>query len=145
LLSILPALASDSAHSESPPAPGKRCVLVVDDEPLLLKGIERSLEARGFEVMTALDAEDALRVSRNVTKLDLLVTDVFLPGTDGVALATLLSEARPGLPVLFISGLDAGLDAGPVAGRLAAIQRWAFLAKPFRHRELDTCLAELLA
>ena len=108
-------------------------MLLVDDEPLLLKGIERSLEARGFEVVTALDAEGALRASRDVAELDLLVTDVFLPGTDGVALAELLSESRPGLPVLFISGLD----AGAVTERLAAVQRWAFLAKPFSHRELD--------
>jgi hypothetical protein len=42
--------------------------------------------------------------------------------------------------VLFISGLD----AGPVAERLAVVQRWAFLGKPFSHRELDACLAELL-
>ena len=112
----------------------------MDDEPLLVKSLGRSLEARGFSVVTAANANEALRIGRNVTHLDLLVTDVFLPGTDGVALATLLIETRPDLPVLFISGLD----AGPIAGRLAAIQRWAFLAKPFGHRELDACLAELL-
>jgi DNA-binding response OmpR family regulator len=112
----------------------------VDDEPLLVKGLGRSLEARGFAVTTAGDADEAMRVGRKLEHLDLLVTDVFLPGTDGVALATLLIETRPELPVLFISGLD----AGPIAGRLAAIKRWTFLPKPFRHRELDACLAQLL-
>lgn len=141
MLPILPGLASNrSANSEHPPAAGGRSVLLVDDEPLLIKSLGRSLQARGFTVMTAVGADEALRVARNVTALDLLVTDVFLPGTDGIALATLLIEARPDLPVLFISGLD----AGPVAGRLAAVKRWAFLAKPFGHRQLDDCLAELL-
>jgi DNA-binding NtrC family response regulator len=141
LLPILPGLASNRGDdSEHPPAAGRRSVLVVDDEPLLIKSVGRSLQARGFTVVSAANADEALRVARNIAVLDLLVTDVFLPGTDGVALATLLIEARPDLPVLFISGLD----AGPVAGRLARVKRWAFLAKPFKHGELDACLAELL-
>jgi two-component system cell cycle sensor histidine kinase/response regulator CckA len=115
-------------------------VLIVDDEPLLLKSTERLFESRGFEVLTATDATSALRVSGAAEALDLLVTDVFLPGSDGPALAAAICASRPGLPVLFISGLD----AAAVGEGLPAGQRWAFLPKPFRTRELDACLAELL-
>lgn len=96
--------------------------------------------ARGFDVLTALDAASALEFSRVAERLDLLVTDVFLPGIDGATLAAAICARRPGLPVLFISGLE----AGPLGEVLPAGQRWAFLAKPFTSRDLDVRLAELL-
>jgi DNA-binding response OmpR family regulator len=113
---------------------------VVDDEPLLLKSAERLFVARGFDVLTAGDAPSALAVSRVAERLDLLVTDVFLPGIDGATLAAAICARRPGLPVLFISGLD----AGPLGEVLPPGQRWAFLAKPFTSRDLDARLVDLL-
>ncbi|HTQ07190.1 MAG TPA: response regulator [Polyangiaceae bacterium] len=115
-------------------------VLVVDDEPLVLKSAQRMFELRGFEVLTASDGPSALLVSRSAKRLDLLVTDVCLPGEDGRLLAMELRETRPGLPVLFISGLtsDTATFGLPTAGT------WAFLAKPFTGRELDAHLAVLL-
>lgn len=115
-------------------------VLVVDDEPLVLKSAQRLFEFRGFEVMTASDGPSAQEASRRAKRLDLLVTDVCLPGEDGRLLAMELRQTRPGLPVLFISGLtsDAATFGLPTAGT------WAFLAKPFTSRELDAHLAVLL-
>jgi DNA-binding NtrC family response regulator len=103
-----------------------------------LKSAGRLFEARGFEVLTALDAPSALMASRDAARLDLLVTDVFLPGIDGVELAAIIGEVRPELPVLFISGLDA-TPAGEALPRT-----WAFLAKPFTSQDLDACLVRLL-
>jgi DNA-binding response OmpR family regulator len=137
----LPALAPDkTSRSSTPPAYPALAVLVVDDEPLLLKSAGRLFEARGFEVLSALDAPSALVASHAAEHLDLLVMDVFLPGIDGLTLAGAICESRPGLPVLFISGLD----AGPVGDALPEAHRWAFLAKPFTSGELDARLAELL-
>ena len=115
-------------------------VLVVDDEPLVLKSARRIFEFRGFEVLTASDGAGAVAASRAAQRLDLLVTDVCLPGEDGRLLAMELRETRPGLPVLFISGLtsDTATFGLPAAGT------WAFLAKPFTGEELDAHLAALL-
>lgn len=115
-------------------------VLVVDDEPLVLKIAQRIFEFRGFEVLSASDGPTAVGLSRSAKRLDLLVTDLCLPGEDGRLLAMEIRETRPGLPVLFISGLTSAGDALglPPAGT------WAFLAKPFTGRELDAHLATLL-
>lgn len=112
----------------------------MDDEPLVLKSAQRLFEFRGFEVLMASDGPSALAVSRSAKRLDLLVTDVCLPGEDGRLLAMDIRETRPGLPVLFISGLT----NGAAAEGLAPGETWAFLAKPFTGRELDAHLATLL-
>ena len=138
---------SPLASGDSPPSSAAHSgayvsfvVLVVDDEPLVLKSAQRLFELRGFEVLTASDGPGALGASRGARRLDLLVTDVCLPGEDGRLLAMEIRETRPGLPVLFISGLTSGAATeGLPAGRT-----WAFLAKPFTGRELDAHLAVLL-
>jgi DNA-binding response OmpR family regulator len=115
-------------------------VLVVDDEPLVLKTAQRIFELRGFEVLATSDGPGAVVASRSAQRLDLLVTDVCLPGEDGRLLAMEIRETRPGLPVLFISGLT----SGAATQGLPADGTWAFLAKPFSGRELDAHLATLL-
>ena len=64
-----------------------------------------SLRAHGYTVLEASDAEVALRVARGApTTIDLLLTDVVMPGLSGGQLAEILTEERPGLRVLFMSG-----------------------------------------
>src|SRR5678816_2815392 len=81
-------------------------VLLVDDEPLLLKSAERMLLSRGLRVLLAFDGPGALREAERVPELALLVTDIRLPGMDGVELAERLRKRLPHLKVLFVSGFD---------------------------------------
>jgi DNA-binding response OmpR family regulator len=122
------------------PLPGAPVtVLLVDDEPALLKTTRRMLEQRGFSVVSVDTAEAALELLGSGS-FDLLMTDVALRHTRGTELARRARLARPGLRVLYVSGFDeesAGLDA-PTAGRDA------FLGKPYTARELDDRLRDLL-
>jgi CheY-like chemotaxis protein len=86
------------------PATGER-VLVVEDHPLVAQSIVHSLVDAGYRVTRADGADQALAAVRDPAKVpDVLVTDVQLPGTSGVALAEAARRERPGLPVLFVTG-----------------------------------------
>ncbi len=115
-------------------------VLLVEDEPLLLKSAYRMLSARGFTVLCAADAGSAITAADAAPDLALLLTDISLPDMDGRELATRLRQRRRWLPVLFMSGFDA--DQSRVA--LAEDGNWAFLPKPFSGRDLDTRLRKLI-
>jgi two-component system, cell cycle sensor histidine kinase and response regulator CckA len=100
-------------------------ILVVDDEPAILRLIELVLEQGGFRVLSAENGFDALRVSESHRgEIDLLVSDVRMPGMDGPTLAKKLLEADPDLPVLFISGY---WEDGPLPGD----RPFPVLSKPF--------------
>jgi DNA-binding NtrC family response regulator len=80
-------------------------VLVVDDEPLLRKLMRLMLEQAGFEVLTATDGRDAMKVSEmHRGHIDLLVSDVRMPVMDGPTLVQEMLETDPNLPVLFVTG-----------------------------------------
>lgn len=102
--------------------------LVVDDEPLVLTLVSAILTARGWRVLRAEDAAEALARAHGVD-LDLLITDLNLPDIDGGTLARRLCETDPDLPVLVISGEPRATM--PVQGI-----RHDFLAKPFSIRDL---------
>jgi DNA-binding response OmpR family regulator len=90
-------------------------------------------------VLVAADATEAKRLAAT-TRPSLLVTDVRLPGLDGPTLAADISEAHPGLPVLFVSGYsnETIIDRGELG------EDAAFLAKPFTAAELARRVRELL-
>jgi nitrogen-specific signal transduction histidine kinase len=111
-------------------------ILVVEDEPAVARLVKRTLESRGHSVLVAGDADDAQALLARLgpsLRLDLLVTDLRLPGRSGRALAEALRAERPDLPVIFISGYH---DEGELS----------FLQKPFHPQALltlvDTALAE---
>jgi len=80
-------------------------VLLVEDEPAVRTVTRRMLELRGFTVLLAEHPEEALRVAAAYPKpVDVLLTDIHLPGMDGPELARQLRDARPDLKVAFISG-----------------------------------------
>jgi PAS domain S-box-containing protein len=84
---------------------GNETVLVVDDEPLILKVIVTLLKPLGYSVLEASSGESALWVSENYQgKIDLLLTDVVMPGINGNVLAERLSERRPEINIIFMSG-----------------------------------------
>jgi DNA-binding response OmpR family regulator len=105
-------------------------VLLVEDEAAVRELVERILRKAGFEVIAAQDALVALRTASTAGPFDLLVSDVVMPGMNGIELARELRASRPDLRVLLISGYteEAVGRVGPDGLDL--------LAKPFTADEL---------
>ena len=103
--------------------------------------IRRILERAGFTVLAAVDGEDALaRVAKHTGPLDLLLTDVVLPGVNGKGVADAITALRPGTPVLFMSGYteDTIVHHGVLDKGIH------FLEKPFTRQDLLERIEPLL-
>ena len=109
---------------EVPPA----TILVVEDEEEVRALARDVLEMNGYRVLEALDVADATRLAQtHPGPIDLLITDVVMPGTSGPELARRLRTHRPGLRVLFMSGYPESEDQ-----RIDGEAGWnAWLQKPF--------------
>jgi signal transduction histidine kinase/CheY-like chemotaxis protein len=144
---LFPAATADAAPASTRCAEPVRArsdatVLVVDDEPTLRSVIRRSLLREGYEVLVAEDGPRALALSRaHPTHIDLLITDVVMPGLTGPELARELSSERQGLSVLFISGFT----FEEVVPLTDLANGFAYLPKPFDTKVLLAKLDELLA
>jgi len=114
--------------NESPRNVGSETVLVVDDEPLVSMLIIDVLDDLGYATIDARDALAGLKVVQSDSRIDLLITDVGLPGgMTGSELAEAARQARPNLKVLFVTGYA---ETGPLArDQLAAGMQ--VLTKPF--------------
>ncbi len=115
-----------------------KSVLVVDDVEPVRELVCQVLRQQGFAVHAAADAEEAFQVLSGLGKLDLLLTDIELPGIKGNELFDCLHRRQPDLRVLFISGYS---DEA-VGGRLQAVGQ--FLAKPFTAGQLLQKVREVL-
>jgi PAS domain S-box-containing protein len=115
--------------SEERVAPrGEETILVVEDEESLRSVTQEYLSNKGYQVIAAEDFQKAVEASENNSRhIDLLMTDVVLPGASGPKLADRLANSRPDMKVLFVSGYTA--DA-LVHGDLHRTD-FAFLSKPF--------------
>lgn len=107
LVRIAERLAVPITHSRMPGLNARashqsRVVAVVDNDRSLLESLEDLLESEGYFVRTFSSAESLL--ARGVSELDLLITDISMPGMDGIALRDLVNNLRPGLPVFLITG-----------------------------------------
>jgi hypothetical protein len=101
-----PAVEEDSTHVAAPRAGGgNETVLLVEDEELVRMMLVEVLKAAGYSVLDARHGEDALLLASRIEQpIDLLVTDMTMPGFSGSELARRLGEHRPAMRVLFISG-----------------------------------------
>ncbi len=79
-------------------------MLLVDDEDLVRAVLAASLVEEGYRVVEARDADEALRALAQDEAIDLLITDLSMPGLDGAALIAALRPARPNLPVILLTG-----------------------------------------
>jgi CheY-like chemotaxis protein len=124
------------------PARGSGTVLVVEDEEAVRALARRVLEARGYRVLDAANAAEALELTDGGRRrIDLLVTDVVMPGMGGPALAERLVGAQPGLRVLYISGYAE--EAIRRQGSLPA--GGALLEKPFSADQLARRVGDALS
>jgi CheY-like chemotaxis protein len=92
------------AATASPQADSGQTVLVVDDEPTVRMLVTETLQDLGYDALEAGDGTAALTIVHSAVRIDLLVTDVGLPGLNGRQLAEAARRVRPGLRVLFITG-----------------------------------------
>jgi two-component system response regulator FlrC len=114
----------------------KATILVVDDDAILRRPLQRALEAGGYDVVAVASGEEAL-AALAATPVDLLVTDRGLPGVDGWELIRRVGVHRPDLPVVLITGSP---EAAPANLRVQATLR-----KPFGPEELLDVVARALA
>jgi two-component system, cell cycle sensor histidine kinase and response regulator CckA len=110
-------------------------ILVVDDELFVLKLLSRVLQAEGYNVLVAGGAEQALTIFRNDFNISLVLTDIMMPGMDGVQLAQAILEISPSLPVLFVSGR---CDLIPLEMKCGCVP------KPFTANDLISQISECL-
>jgi len=117
-------------------------VLVVDDEPALRDTMRRMLERAGHEVIVAADGTAALDLMKTQT-VDLIITDIFMPGQDGLELLRRLRSAGKNPKVIAVSGGDrtGTMDLQEHAQGLGARRT---LSKPFELRTLLDTVAEVL-
>ena len=115
-----------------------RAILLVEDEDGVRKLARLTLEAAGYTVTEAPDGETALDLLTTSGHLDLLVTDLTMPGIGGRELAEQVRAARPDIGVVFISGYAPDID------RLESISGSLFLAKPFTPGDLRKAAAKAI-
>ena len=110
-------------------------ILVVDDDPAVRETSASMLEDLGYVVIQANGGPEALDVVERHPEVDLMVTDIRMPGMSGLELSDIATAKRQDLPVILISGYFAPQK---ISHR--------FLQKPFRFHELDAAIrAELVA
>ncbi|MGH9719665.1 MAG: PAS domain S-box protein [Bryobacteraceae bacterium] len=115
-------------------------ILLVEDEQGVRRLAARMLEERGYTVLTAQSGKEALQLCAERDRIDLLLSDLVLPDTDGLNLASLIAEKYPGIRVVFMSGYT----------EHAALQRGAFapgalfLQKPFTPAALENKIQEAM-
>jgi signal transduction histidine kinase/CheY-like chemotaxis protein len=115
-------------------------VLVVEDEPVIREMVVEVLADIGYVVMQAGDGQAAMKIIQSEAELDLLITDVGLPGFNGRQLAEQARQQRPTLKVLFITGYAE--DA--TFGQIPSEEHAQMLPKPFGVNDLLTHVERLL-
>lgn len=120
----------------------RKTILLVDDDSIVRESVAEMLDTLGYRVLEAHDGRAALKILHSDSHIDLLLTDVVMPGgMGGQQLAEDGRRIRPGLPVLLASGYAKGLaERGDAAGTAINL-----LFKPFSMNQLETKLRETLA
>lgn len=133
---------ANGAKHDVVPAARTELILTVDDNPTVLATTVLQLEALGYQTLTARNAETALEMLDRDTKVDVLFTDIVMPGTmDGKELAKLARMKRPGLKVVYASGFP-GIEA--TAGIDVDLDA-PLITKPYRKSDLERVLNATLA
>jgi two-component system, cell cycle sensor histidine kinase and response regulator CckA len=116
-------------------------ILLVDDEPQVRESVKRLLVGQGYTVVEATNASDAIRIHDAApSEIDLVLTDVTMPGMSGYDLAEHLRAMAPELPVVFMSGYaESPMGTGALAGR-----KTGYIQKPFNVEVLVERLREVL-
>lgn len=100
-------------------------ILLADDDGTVRELVARVLESGGHAVRVAQDGQEALGLADSGGAFDILVTDVHMPGIDGITLAKTLAAKQPGLKVLLLSGFPEQLQRGKseLTGRVETLTK----------------------
>ena len=141
----LPAISKTTLEAEQEkkrPAGGTESVLLVEDEPAIMAIGATILMQLGYHVYSAGSPEEAIDIAENSSaKIDLLLTDIIMPGMNGRDLSERLLVSRPGMKCLFMSGYTADVIAE--RGQIGA--EMCFLQKPFSVESLALKVREALS
>jgi PAS domain S-box-containing protein len=128
------------ATLEAPAERATGTILVVEDESGVREATRRILASAGYDVLESARADEALALVRDTgTSLDLVLTDMVMPGMSGLELARLLRDARPGLRVIYMTGYSEEL----LDGRVGAPED-TVIYKPFTRQPLLAAVATAL-
>jgi CheY-like chemotaxis protein len=133
------ALLSSTVKAMQPPSHDDETILMVEDDELVRMSVQSLIESLGYRVVPARDGPDALEILRHDTSIDLLFTDVVMPGgMHGPQLAAEARRLRPELKVLYTSGYPGSeyCTEGVTGQQL--------LSKPYEADELAAKLREIL-
>jgi two-component system, cell cycle sensor histidine kinase and response regulator CckA len=134
-------IAEPARDAEIPPARGQETVLLVEDEEMVRRVAREILEAQGYTVLVASNGHEAAQAAaQHPEPIDLLLTDVVMPGMSGRVVADRLAASRPEIKVLFMSGYT----DGAIAHHGVLDPRMAYLAKPFTVDSLSARVREVL-
>ena len=122
------------------PAPNEIAVLVVDDEEPVRKFVERVMQSAGYQVAVAGDGPQAIEVAEQMTRLDILVTDLMMPEMLGDEVARRLRQHEPRLKVLYLTGYSDRL----FKDKVTLWEDEAFLDKPCSIKGLLQAVSLLL-
>jgi len=131
---------SDESDENTPGLQGKETILVVDDEPALLKLTAKILQAQGYKIFTADNGKNALDILSN-EKIDLMLSDVIMPEMDGYELAKIVIEKYPDIKIQMASGFSDDRHQNMIDDSLHK----NLLHKPYHSISLLTRIRELLS
>ncbi len=112
----------------------------MEDEPAVRAVLAKGLARLGLDVATASDATEALAWLESGAAVDVVLSDVMMPGIDGVELSKRARRLRPGLPVVLMSGF-----AEPPLHKAADAQGVGFISKPFAMADLMAAMGAALS
>ena len=113
-------------------------ILLVDDEPLILKGLRYTLEQEGYEILTAMDGEEALKVFME-NQVDLILLDVILPKLDGISVCQRIREGS-NVPIIMLTAKGEDMD------KILGLEYGAddYMTKPFNILEVKARIKTIL-
>ena len=113
-------------------------ILVVDDEKLLVKGLKYNLEQEGYQIVTAFDGEEAMRLAHDES-IDLILLDVMLPKTDGLTACRSIREFS-NVPIIMLTARSEDID------KILGLEYGAddYITKPFNIREVISRIKAIL-
>jgi len=123
------------------PSKEKQNILVVEDDEAMMNFLEISLQREGFNTIATNDGSKALDIFKEYNNFDLIITDIVLPGIDGMELAKKATKHTPDIKVIFITGFSA---MAVKQQDNTSQENTKLLSKPFHLNELIDQVIQLL-
>jgi PAS domain S-box-containing protein len=114
-------------------------ILLIEDEPSILSIIKSTLEEHGFRVQTAPNAEKGVEVIRSHKEINIVISDIILPGMNGIQMSKEILKLKPDTKFIFMSGYSSGIFGDQGESEIGT----NFISKPFSINDLLTLIAKV--